>query len=222
MCKQLQNFSVLQRTPWNAWQVTMGSGTTLARNIIDKCTRRHVLLHTRGHSRKTHSRLPLLTPPLAGAPAVAGVSAATPHSQKAPLQRTACYTQRSPATYIRPTALSHHARAHMPPCTPTRTGQRAGWPAVLALTAIGHQHAPLRAPARSRQFARWHAAPHTTSRKRHTPASVHLIQLALLFSCAVKISSRKRASVAYTGHWYASFCSALSAVTALTRMTGIG
>lgn len=62
---------------------------------------------------------------------------------------------------------------------------------------------------------------HTTSKNMHTPARVHLIQLALLLSCAVKISSRKRASVAYTGHWYASFISALSTVTAFTKMTGI-
>ncbi len=43
--------------------------------------------------------------------------------------------------------------------------------------------------------------PYTTSRNRHTPASVHLIQLCLLLSCAVNTSSRKRASVVYTGHW---------------------
>ena len=34
---------------------------------------------------------------------------------------------------------------------------------------------------------------YTTSKNMQTPASVHLIQVALLLSCAVKISSRKRA-----------------------------
>lgn len=63
---------------------------------------------------------------------------------------------------------------------------------------------------------------YTTSRNRQTPANVHLIQLALVLSCAVNTSSLKRASVVYTGHEYVSFCSALSAVTARTRMTGMG
>mmetsp|Transcript_13357 Transcript_13357/g.32646 ORF Transcript_13357/g.32646 Transcript_13357/m.32646 type:complete len:393 (-) Transcript_13357:3860-5038(-) len=61
-----------------------------------------------------------------------------------------------------------------------------------------------------------------TSRNRHTPRSVQWIHECLDLSCAVNTSSRKRASVVYTGHWYASFCSALSTVTARTRMTGMG
>eukprot|EP00878_Enallax_costatus_P026836 GHUV01028839.1.p1 GENE.GHUV01028839.1~~GHUV01028839.1.p1 ORF type:complete len:208 (-),score=14.75 GHUV01028839.1:51-674(-) len=64
-------------------------------------------------------------------------------------------------------------------------------------------------------------AAHTTSRNMHTPASTHLIQLCLLFNCAVNTSSLNLASVVYTGHAYVSFVS-LSAVTALTRITGMG
>jgi hypothetical protein len=46
----------------------------------------------------------------------------------------------------------------------------------------------------SRQGPR-RGGPHTTSRNMHTPASVHLLGGALLLSCAVNTSSRKRASV---------------------------
>ncbi|GIL88459.1 hypothetical protein Vretimale_15381 [Volvox reticuliferus] len=63
---------------------------------------------------------------------------------------------------------------------------------------------------------------YTTSKNKQTPASTHLISECLLFNCASNTSSRNRASVVYTGHLYTSFISALSCVTARTKITGIG
>lgn len=63
---------------------------------------------------------------------------------------------------------------------------------------------------------------HTTSRNRHTPASVHFIQGCLLRSWAVNTSCLNRVSVRYTGHWYTSRSSALSTGTARTCARGCG
>ena len=59
-------------------------------------------------------------------------------------------------------------------------------------------------------------ADYTTSRNNATPRSVQSMGSPFVRNWAVKISCRKRASVAYTGHWYVSRVSAFSAGIALT------